>query len=82
MCIIIRRSIKEKTHKIPKLAERKIQGPVSSCRKLYGPASHRSREWATSCSNDFPYVARRVSLCPRLEVNSLVLAISSAPNAP
>ena len=43
---------KVNTHQILKLAEIEIQGLVSSCRKfMVQLASYRSREWATSCSD-------------------------------
>ena len=46
--------------------------------ETYGPDSHRSRESATSCSDD----SRMYTKSDSLEATTLGLTIPSAPNAP
>ena len=71
--------LKENSHQILNLAERKIQGPISSCMKL-------TVQSATEAENG-PLVVQTIPritvlLYSLLEVNTLGLTMPSAPNAP
>ena len=70
--------LKENSHRILKLVERKIQGLVSSCRKPTVQIATDTENWQ-----------RVVQMIPRMctksysvEVTTLGLTIPSAPNVP